>query len=336
MVGIKDVARQAGVSVGTVSNVINRPDMVSEETRHRVQSVIDRLGYVRSESARQLRAGQQPHHRAARPRHGQPLLRGRRARRRAGRARRRARRDGLQQRAEPRRRGRLPRALRRTAGARRPAHPGRRHRPQPRRLPPARASPSSSSTGSPRAPPSARSPSTTYAGGALAVRHLARHRAPLHRLRQRPAAPQPGQGPPGRRAAARSPRRACPPTRCANCPPNASTWRRAATRAPGSWGSPSAPPPSSAPTTCWPSACCRPCTPPGCGVPEDMAIVGYDDIEFAAAAAVPLTSVRQPAVTMGAIAAELLLEETGGGSPPSGTSTGASCSSRSWWCGAPA
>ncbi|MYS30617.1 substrate-binding domain-containing protein, partial [Streptomyces sp. SID7804] len=34
-----------------------------------------------------------------------------------------------------------------------------------------------------------------------------------------------------------------------------------------------------------------------------------DDIEFAAAAAVPLTSVRQPAVTMGAMAAELLLEE---------------------------
>ncbi|MEU6124949.1 LacI family DNA-binding transcriptional regulator, partial [Streptomyces sp. NPDC047123] len=57
MVGIKDVARHAGVSVGTVSNVINRPDTVSEETLHRVRAVIDRLGYVRSESARQLRAG---------------------------------------------------------------------------------------------------------------------------------------------------------------------------------------------------------------------------------------------------------------------------------------
>lgn len=57
MVSIKDVARQAGVSVGTVSNVINRPDLVSEDTRIRVRSVIDRLGYVRSESARQLRAG---------------------------------------------------------------------------------------------------------------------------------------------------------------------------------------------------------------------------------------------------------------------------------------
>ncbi|MEU5031363.1 LacI family DNA-binding transcriptional regulator [Streptomyces milbemycinicus] len=57
MVGIKDVARQAGVSVGTVSNVINRPEMVAEATRDRVHAAIERLGYVRSESARQLRAG---------------------------------------------------------------------------------------------------------------------------------------------------------------------------------------------------------------------------------------------------------------------------------------
>jgi len=57
MVSIKDVARQAGVSVGTVSNVINRPDMVSTDTRSRVRAVIERLGYVRSESARQLRVG---------------------------------------------------------------------------------------------------------------------------------------------------------------------------------------------------------------------------------------------------------------------------------------
>ena len=57
MVGIKDVAKQAGVSVGTVSNVLNRPEAVAEATRQRVLAVIDRLGYVRSESARQLRAG---------------------------------------------------------------------------------------------------------------------------------------------------------------------------------------------------------------------------------------------------------------------------------------
>ncbi|WP_406691314.1 LacI family DNA-binding transcriptional regulator [Saccharopolyspora sp. ID03-671] len=57
MVGIKDVARAAGVSIGTVSNVVNRPQLVSEETRRRVQAAIDELGYVRDESARQLRAG---------------------------------------------------------------------------------------------------------------------------------------------------------------------------------------------------------------------------------------------------------------------------------------
>ncbi|RAJ56540.1 LacI family transcriptional regulator [Streptomyces sp. Amel2xB2] len=56
-VGIKQVARAAGVSVGTVSNVINRPQTVSEPTRERVRAVIAQLGYVRSESARQLRAG---------------------------------------------------------------------------------------------------------------------------------------------------------------------------------------------------------------------------------------------------------------------------------------
>ncbi len=56
-VGIKDVARTAGVSVGTVSNVINRPDRVGTETRNKVLSAIEQLGYVRSESARQLRAG---------------------------------------------------------------------------------------------------------------------------------------------------------------------------------------------------------------------------------------------------------------------------------------
>ncbi|MGW2169619.1 LacI family DNA-binding transcriptional regulator [Streptomyces sp. NPDC001705] len=54
-VGIKDVARQAGVSLGTVSNVLNRPEVVSEVTRSRVLEVIDSLGYVRAEGARQLR-----------------------------------------------------------------------------------------------------------------------------------------------------------------------------------------------------------------------------------------------------------------------------------------
>jgi LacI family transcriptional regulator len=51
------------------------------------------------------------------------------------------------------------------------------------------------------------------------------------------------------------------------------------------------------------------CVSLGIRVPEDLAIVGYDDIEFAAAAAVPLTSVRQPRRQLGRTAAELLLDE---------------------------
>jgi LacI family transcriptional regulator len=47
----------------------------------------------------------------------------------------------------------------------------------------------------------------------------------------------------------------------------------------------------------------------GVDVPGEMAIVGYDDIEFAAAAAVPLSSVRQPRYELGRRACELLLAE---------------------------
>lgn len=54
---IKEVARHAGVSVGTVSNVLNRPDRVAEATRNRVLDAIEHLGFVRNDSARALRAG---------------------------------------------------------------------------------------------------------------------------------------------------------------------------------------------------------------------------------------------------------------------------------------
>jgi DNA-binding LacI/PurR family transcriptional regulator len=54
---MKDVAHHAGVSLGTVSNVLNQPDLVAPGTRQRVLESIAELGFVRNESARQLRAG---------------------------------------------------------------------------------------------------------------------------------------------------------------------------------------------------------------------------------------------------------------------------------------
>jgi DNA-binding LacI/PurR family transcriptional regulator len=57
LTSIKDVARDAGVSIGTVSNVLNRPDSVAAATRQRVLATIERLGYVRNGPASQLRAG---------------------------------------------------------------------------------------------------------------------------------------------------------------------------------------------------------------------------------------------------------------------------------------
>lgn len=54
---VRDVAAHAGVSVGTVSNVLNHPDKVLPATVHRVQASIDALGFIRNDAARQLRAG---------------------------------------------------------------------------------------------------------------------------------------------------------------------------------------------------------------------------------------------------------------------------------------
>ncbi|WP_349903613.1 LacI family DNA-binding transcriptional regulator [Parafrigoribacterium humi] len=56
-VGIRDVAQAAGVSVGTVSNVLNYPDQVSAKTLAKVQQTMQSLGFVRNDLARQLRMG---------------------------------------------------------------------------------------------------------------------------------------------------------------------------------------------------------------------------------------------------------------------------------------
>jgi LacI family transcriptional regulator len=56
-VSVRDVATLAGVSLGTVSNVLNRPEKVAPTTVERVQAAIAELGFVRNDGARQLRAG---------------------------------------------------------------------------------------------------------------------------------------------------------------------------------------------------------------------------------------------------------------------------------------
>ena len=54
---VRDVAERAGVSVGTVSNVLNHPEKVSPAAVTRVQDAIGALGFIRNDAARQLRAG---------------------------------------------------------------------------------------------------------------------------------------------------------------------------------------------------------------------------------------------------------------------------------------
>ncbi|HEY0217392.1 MAG TPA: LacI family DNA-binding transcriptional regulator [Cellulomonas sp.] len=55
-VTITDVAQEAGVSVATVSKVINRRDGIARGTAAHVQAVVDRLGYEQSIVARSLRS----------------------------------------------------------------------------------------------------------------------------------------------------------------------------------------------------------------------------------------------------------------------------------------
>lgn len=52
---MKDVANAANVSISTVSRVLNRPHLVNEETRLRVQEAIEALQFSPSAIARSLR-----------------------------------------------------------------------------------------------------------------------------------------------------------------------------------------------------------------------------------------------------------------------------------------
>lgn len=57
-------------------------------------------------------------------------------------------------------------------------------------------------------------------------------------------------------------------------------------------------------------------------VPDDVAVMGYDDIEFARLGAVPLTSIRTPQEELGAMAARLLVDQISNGSAADHTSGG--------------
>ncbi|MER7053681.1 MULTISPECIES: LacI family DNA-binding transcriptional regulator [unclassified Streptomyces] len=308
-VGIKDVAREAGVSVGTVSNVLNRPGRVSQRTRRHVEQVIARLGYVRSESARQLRAGHSRVLALLVLDMGNPffvdLAQGaERTAREAGLAvalcdsAQSARKEAeyLELFAEQRVRGVLVT----------PADPSGRSLGEFRRhgIPYVLVDRVAGDAGG------CSVSVDDVTGGALAIRHLtgAGHSSiayvsgppHLRQVRDRrtgalEAVAQAGLSP----AALRE----IPTERL-----DVSAGRDAGARLLGLAERPTA------------VFCANDLLAlgmlqfmytAGVKVPDDLAIVGYDDIEFAAAATVPLTSVRQPARVMGAMAADLLLQETG-------------------------
>ena len=55
--GIKEVARQAGVAIATVSRVINDSKPVREEIRQRVLSAVEKVGYVPNHAAQSMASG---------------------------------------------------------------------------------------------------------------------------------------------------------------------------------------------------------------------------------------------------------------------------------------
>lgn len=56
-VTIKDVAREAGVSISTVSNALNDVDVLNPETKSHVLKVAKRLNYVPNLNGKLLRNG---------------------------------------------------------------------------------------------------------------------------------------------------------------------------------------------------------------------------------------------------------------------------------------
>jgi len=310
--GMKDVAARAGVSVGTVSNVLNRPHLVSDATRTRVQAAIVELGFVRNETARQLRAGRSRTIAYVVMDAGNPFFndvaRG---------VEDTARAEGiavylcnsnqdadreheyLERLREQRVQGVLITPID-PSGERLAAMPGR---------------------GTPVVLVDAQAPDPTWCsvsvddelGGELALTHLLESgheriafvggplTVPQVRDRHRGAL----------RALAAAGRDPSALTVLETEALQVAEGRRAGERLAGL-------PASARPTAAFCAndllalGLLQAMTRLGRSVPEDLAVVGYDDIVFAEAAAVPLTSVRQPREQLGRTAARLLFEEAAG------------------------
>lgn len=56
MITIRDVAREAGVAISTVSKVINGDGSVRPQLRERVERAVEKLGYIPNTAARSLKS----------------------------------------------------------------------------------------------------------------------------------------------------------------------------------------------------------------------------------------------------------------------------------------
>jgi LacI family transcriptional regulator len=308
--GIKEVAQRAGVSVGTVSNVLNRPELVAPTTRKRVHRVIRELNFVRNESARQLRAGRSRTIGLIVLDVGNPFF--------TDVAR------GVEAAAEE-----AGLALMLASSDDQPAKEARylslfeEQRVQGVLITPVDITDARLAAIRRRGTPIVLVDQTSSSrgqcsvgvndelGGRLAVEHLLAqgHKrlafvggpVTLHQVRNRLAGAQAAVDAAGKASLIELPTPAL----------NVAGGRAAASELAG------------LPRTRRPTAvfCAndllalgvlQEMTSRSVRVPDDLAIVGYDDIEFAGAAAVPLSSVRQPREQLGRAAAELLIEESSG------------------------
>ena len=53
---IKDIAKECGCAIGTVSRVLNNHPDVSDKTREKVMTVVEKHGFVLNTNAKQLKA----------------------------------------------------------------------------------------------------------------------------------------------------------------------------------------------------------------------------------------------------------------------------------------